>query len=1776
MPENSHTAVPGLASMPEITSPVGLDDPSLALHLSRVTDYGTSHPFLNIMYESRPMYANNGWETKTLSHIDLLEDGYLTADGWPSEIPPGTDSIQTRWEWSAADTFEGMGGRYVVTWDGEGTLQFSGTGLTVIEQTDDTIIIEITEPTLWFMTITETDPNGTGDYLRDVTIVHEDFVDLHEAGARFRPDFLALIEDARVLRFKDWANIDDSSDANWDARVTTDHPSYHTGGRFHNVEGLPVEEMIALANLIGADPWFCIPLDADAAYIEAFAQIIKDELDPRLTATFELSNETWNTIYSQYGMLVEMVKVEWGIAEPEYADINAMHTKLAVEAAQIIDGVFATGDGAEGVEHATVQHVMASHVVNPGATNQRMTANSWATHEADAYVDPATVFDAIAVTTYFGNSTIQKENEIAALEAAIADPTIDPFTWLKERLLDPDHSLSVPFVLGVLEEQKALAESYGLGLVLYEGGQHVDSYATGSSAEVDAFIKAFVKSPEMADLYQVLWDGWVEIGDGPFMHFSAITPPTVYGSWGLYENAYDTSPRSDLLEDLNETTPAWFDEGGSHYQQGVILDGDVGDDVLAGTTEEDFLIGAAGNDTLAGGAGDDGLHGGAGNDVLEGGSGDDTIVGGAGDDVAQYRDSINAYTIEADGSYTRVTARASGDSDLVSEVEKLLFTDALYEVETRLLTVAAYQRLSGTEANETIEDIAGAQLIDGGAGQDRLVLAPAASQGLRIQTLAHWQATQSELSNDFGATLAPDGSMTDAAYFIVPSGRVPTGPDGTTPVSTFAAANTYGIATALDNGDIAFDFEVIVASDYNDTFFGRDHDDHVIGGAGNDTLIGNIGNDTLAGGDDQDLVRGEDGNDLLSGEAGNDIVNGGLGNDTVSGGAGDDTLRGGDGIDTALFEKGLTAYTISIDGEDITVVDEVSGDRDLLISVELLLFNDAQFDVQNNAFTLFGTSELNGTDGDDTIVNIAGSQLIDGRAGVDTLELGTWATTGFTIQALVHAQPTQQALASGNSVTMKSDGAMNGAAFAIFDPSLPALGPDQTIAADHTTAFNMYGLSTALQNGDIAVGFERISGTDFDDVFLGLDHDDHVIGGAGNDTLTGNGGSDHLEGGIGDDVLTGNDGIDILTGGEGNDLLSGDAGNDTLDGGDGNDTLQGGDGHDTALFDQNVSAFTLATEGDVLVVTNTGTGEVDRLIGIDQVTFSDVRYDVAADRFVVVGTDRIDGTAGDDLLQDVAGHQLIAGGAGIDTLDAAAAAQNGLRIQALSHWQQTQVELSRDYGFAIAQNGAMSVAAYSIQDTTMSATGADTIAPGDHYDAFNTLGVAGALLNGDIVVEIEAISGSNQDDFFFGRDHDDHFIGAAGNDNLVGNEGNDTLDGGEGADKLTGAAGADDLSGGDGNDVLNGGDGDDVLDGGAGDDKLAGGDGDDTLRGGSGNNRLKGGEDHDLFVYEDGLDTLFGGGGTDTIAFDDYRRDELVFEGSFNDFVVSDTNGTILAEAEGVENVRFADTAATTIDIFSTPVVGAPFVYDDASNRFLDAGKGYNTVVLAQGTAGEGVMILALNPYAPTMQELGSDPTYGLAPSGGMSSAAYFAYDPASPLYALDVDTGAVLQNGYGVANHAGVDGALANGDLIVRAEELDGTESRDLFYGRDHDDVFWGFGGNDQIRSAGGNDTVRGGNGADWIEAGDGDDLISGEAGADTIFAGRGDDVILYSKGGDTVDGGDGFDTIEWLSASMADVSITTEGTVFTVLDAADDSILAYLTDVERIVFQDGVIDIL
>jgi len=208
-------------------------------------------------------------------------------------------------------------GDYVVEWSGAGDVdlrKFNIMSQETFTASDGTVTGgRMTgtwdyENPLKYVTILDTDAEGTGNYIRDVSIVRAEYKEMYDAGAIFDPRYIALIKDHHTLRFMDWMGTNGSdvksladvafmNSLTWGGSVDyTNDPSdaLSSESAIPLPSQVPFEAMVQLANEVGADPWFNIPLKANDEYVRALAAYVEDHLDDGLVAKFELSNEVWN------------------------------------------------------------------------------------------------------------------------------------------------------------------------------------------------------------------------------------------------------------------------------------------------------------------------------------------------------------------------------------------------------------------------------------------------------------------------------------------------------------------------------------------------------------------------------------------------------------------------------------------------------------------------------------------------------------------------------------------------------------------------------------------------------------------------------------------------------------------------------------------------------------------------------------------------------------------------------------------------------------------------------------------------------------------------------------------------------------------------------------------------------------------------------------------------------------------------------------------------------------------------------------------------------------------------------------------------------------------------------------------------------------------------------------------------------------------------------------------------------------------------------------------
>lgn len=224
--------------------------------------------------------------------------------------------------------------------------------------------------------------------------------------------------------------------------------------------------------------------------------------------------------------------------------------KKATQMAVIIDDVYA------GEPERRVL-VAGTHTSNTARTTALLNPTSWQTYEPGEYVDPTTVFDAIAVTTYFGSTVMTNATLRNNLLADIALSYQGAMDNMKTNLLTLGYSSqSIPAVAALWVAHRNLSVASGMRFILYEGGQHIHHDPGGISAPdlaiLQPWLTDFCASEQMAELYGELWDAWEAFtgeDEEPFMQFVTVGQNDQAGSWCLRTGLADPGvPRTKLVE----------------------------------------------------------------------------------------------------------------------------------------------------------------------------------------------------------------------------------------------------------------------------------------------------------------------------------------------------------------------------------------------------------------------------------------------------------------------------------------------------------------------------------------------------------------------------------------------------------------------------------------------------------------------------------------------------------------------------------------------------------------------------------------------------------------------------------------------------------------------------------------------------------------------------------------------------------------------------------------------------------------------------------------------------------------------------------------------------------------------------------------------------------------------------------------------------------------------------------------------------------------------------
>lgn len=813
-----------------------------------------------------------------------------------------------------------------------------------------------------------------------------------------------------------------------------------------------------------------------------------------------------------------------------------------------------------------------------------------------------------------------------------------------------------------------------------------------------------------------------------------------WGNVAFGPTTYTIPPHSDLIVASASSRTMDLSQNGVHVadkdpngNKSFVSDVLVSSETLV--DGNDVLDGGAGNDTLRGYGGTDKLFGGTGNDSLDGGTGNDFLNGGAGADKLVGGDGVDTadYSDSSAGVTVNLATGLGSGGDAQGD------------------TLSGVESVNGSAFADVLTGNTAANALRGAAGNDVLV-------------------------GSGGGDVMDGGADNDTAVYSASTAGV---------IVNLAAGTGVG---GFAQGDTFISIENVTGSAFADVLTGNAAANILRGAAGNDVLVGSGGGDVMDGGADNDtadysastagvtvnLATGTGTGGFAQGDTLISIENvtGSAFADVLVSGAGANRLAGAGGVDTADYSASTAGVTVNlVDGTGTGGFAQ----GDTLVSIENL---------RGSAFK-------------DVFVSAAGANVLNGEAGIDTVDYSASAM-GLTVNLALGKASDGDTLISIENVigTSFNDVFVGGVGPNTING---AGGVDLIDYSAATAGLSVNLATTVVSNGDRLIGIENVAGSAFGDNVAGDASVNVLKGNAGNDNLAGDAGNDSLYGGDGNDLLKGGAGADYLDGGAGldkadykdsaaavtvslvtgtgvggdaqgdvlvsienlrgsafDDVLIGDANANHLYGGSGADKLYGGDGNDT-------------------IYTGGGYDYVDGGAGSDTVSYSSswgaVTVDLAtgkgsgaeAARDVYVSIENAVGSDFDDVLTGDAGGNRLTGGLGNDTLNGGAG--NDTLIGGLGADK------------LIGGAGDKDIASYQ---TALEAVIVNLATGGSGGEAL-----------GDTYSGIEAVYGSAFNDMITGDGLDNGLRGFAGDDILNGAAGNDYLSGDAGNDMLTGGAGAD-------------------------------------------------------------------------------------------------------------------------------------------------------------------------------------------------------------------------------------------------------------------------------------------------------------------------------------------------------------------------------------------------
>ena len=622
----------------------------LAINVAGMVRWNTDWPLIDEMKRAEVVTqctGENCWNT--LEHHKVDWD----SNGWPRSLNGGRFNKISYVLFGGDYGSWGVhtmppGGRFHVIYDGEGILEYKQAASYAGSCGPGCDLVDIQAQgngLLALISITETNSNN---HLRNIRVIwpggicngdvftyqaseaacpgqYQSFVELKDQ-ITFHPDYLDDLKQYKAIRFMNYqvANettadpVNVNQQTRWADRrmpsysVWSDSIPVNAGSDFPK-KGVPVETMIELINVLGADGWFTLPFTATDNYVQQFARLAKQNLNKDQKVYLEFGNEAWNFAWPfslGANWLQAKGKQFWPGGGTDYDKQMNWFAKRTTEICKLWKAEW-------GGDSGRVECVLGGHAAGSWVTeNLILKCPLWKDDNRNAEnagQTCASQVDAVAIAPYFGGyigdpnyqSTVQgwdlnalfseilQGNQLSGAAETLGIPA-SPARYLGGSLEDRPSQNEIPVAAvssamaelpaegqiiaeaaaggalnqarGWMSEQAAIAQKYGVDLLAYEGGQHlVGVNGVENNGTITQLFGNTNRNAKMSGVYTQYLNDWRETGGKLFAVFEAVGPYSKWGSWGLkeYQNQAN-SPKYAAVQQFITDNPCWWDgcEGG--------------------------------------------------------------------------------------------------------------------------------------------------------------------------------------------------------------------------------------------------------------------------------------------------------------------------------------------------------------------------------------------------------------------------------------------------------------------------------------------------------------------------------------------------------------------------------------------------------------------------------------------------------------------------------------------------------------------------------------------------------------------------------------------------------------------------------------------------------------------------------------------------------------------------------------------------------------------------------------------------------------------------------------------------------------------------------------------------------------------------------------------------------------------------------------------------------------------------------------------------------------